>query len=290
MATFNIDTTTNQVIEKFGENARAKTCKSAHLRPWCEDTWVLNYESCSVVVTGPSFNGLGAEAVYALASASPKRLILAGRSESKIQPVIKKVSEIDSTIAVTYVHLELADLSSVRKAAGEIKQAAPDGIDGLLNNAGVMATKTYTKTVDGNELQFQVNHLGHFLLTKLLLPEVTKVRGVVVNVTSRGFMLSDPEWDNVDFDVSPQFSSFTKPTWRRNGVTDNSTQDGKTYHGWVGYGRSKLANVHFSLALAKRAEKLGVASYSVHPGCKQELIPEDFDDADRSEKWFWRRS
>lgn len=238
MATFNIDTTTNQVIEKFGENARAKT----------------------FVVTGPSFNGLGAEAVYALASASPKRLILAGRSESKIQPVIKKVSEIDSTIAVTYVHLELADLSSVRKAAGEIKQAAPDGIDGLLNNAGVMATKTYTKTVDGNELQFQVNHLGHFLLTKLLLPEVTKVRGVVVNVTSRGFMLSDPEWDNVDFD------------------------DGKTYHGWVGYGRSKLANVHFSLALAKRAEKLGVASYSVHPGLvlETQLAPNSAVD----QEWF----
>lgn len=204
--------------------------------------------------------------------------------------MIKKVSEIDSTIVVTYVHLELADLSSVRKAAGEIKQAAPDGIDGLLNNAGVMATKDYTKTVDGNELQFQVNHLGHFLLTKILLPEVAKVRGVVVNVTSRGFMLSDPEWDNVDFDVSPRSSSFTELTSRWNGVTDNSTQDGKTYHGWVGYGRSKLANVHFSLALGKRAEKLGVASYSVHPGCKQDFLCEDCDHADRYEKWYWRPS
>lgn len=207
MANFSIETTTSDVIESFGDNAKGKTCKFSIVMAYSETaSWsmkvcVLKCARHPDVITGPSINGLGAEAAYALASAKPKRLILAGRSKSKIEPIIKKVSEIDSTIVVTYVRLDLAEFSSVRKAAGEITNATPDGIDGLLNNAGIMAPKAYSQTIDGNEMQFQVNHLGHFLLTKLLFPEIVKVQGVVVNITSRGFMLSDPEWDNVDFDV-----------------------------------------------------------------------------------------
>ncbi|KAI1378459.1 putative short-chain dehydrogenase [Hypoxylon crocopeplum] len=221
MPEFNVDTTVNEVVKALGTHALGKT----------------------FVITGPSAGGIGATAAISLASANPTRLILAGRSQSKAQPVIGDIAKISNgAIVTTFVELDLTNLSSVREAAAKIRQAAPDGIDGLFNNAGIMAPREYKKSVDGVELQFAANHLGHFLLTNLLLPDIAKVNGIVSNATSRAWTLVDPDYDDVNF------------------------QDGEKYHGWIAYSRSKTANITFSIALAKRVEELGITVFAVDPG------------------------
>ncbi|KAI8948122.1 putative short-chain dehydrogenase [Xylaria longipes] len=220
MPDFNVDSTVSEVVEAFGTHATGKT----------------------FVITGPSAGGIGATVATALAKANPKRIILAGRNLSKVQPVIDEIAQINPDIETRFVKLDLTDLSSVRQAATDIKNVVPDGIDGLYNNAGIMAPREFKKSADGVEQQFAANHLGHFLLSNLLLPEITKAHGVVANTTSRAWALADPDYDDVNF------------------------KDGQKYNGWIAYSRSKTANIHFSKAFAKRVEKLGVTVYAVDPG------------------------
>ncbi|RYP13365.1 hypothetical protein DL765_006906 [Monosporascus sp. GIB2] len=221
MPEFNVDTTVSEVIKALGTNALGKT----------------------FVITGPSAGGIGATAAIALASAKAKQLILAGRSQSKAQPVIDEIVKVGGSDTTTiFVELDLTDLSSVRRAAAGIREAAPDGINGLYNNAGIMAPREFKKSADGVELQFAANHLGHFLLTNLLLPDIAKVDGIVVNATSRSWTLADPDYDDVNF------------------------QDGNAYHGWIAYSRSKTANIHFSIALSERVKKLNITVFAVDPG------------------------
>ena len=131
--------------------------------------------------------------------------------------------------------LDLADLSSVHAFAEDWK----GGLHLLINNAGVMAIPR-SRTVDGFETQFGVNHLGHFALTNLLLEHVT---GRVVTVssglhaTARGIHFED-----VDFE--------------------------KGYTPYRAYGQSKLANLLFTLELQRRLEEVGssVVATAAHPG------------------------
>ena len=109
-----------------------------------------------------------------------------------------------------------------------------------MNNAGVMACP-YTKTVDGFEMQFGVNHLGHFLLTNLLLDRIKKAPSArIVNLSSMGHT-----WGKINFDNL------------------NLTQN---YSPWIAYFQSKLANVLFTRSLAKRLQGTNVTTNSVHPG------------------------
>ena len=79
--------------------------------------------------------------------------------------------------------LDLSSLSSVRKFSQEVLQTAGDKIDILINNAGIMMIEE-TITVDGNEKQMQVNHIGHFLLTQLLMPNLIRGSARIINVSS----------------------------------------------------------------------------------------------------------
>lgn len=126
---------------------------------------------------------------------------MAGRSLAKIQPVIQTINEIDPSIIVNYVQLNLADNASVREGAVKIQKLTSE-IHGLINSAGIMGTKQYLRSKDGIELQFASNHIGHFLLTNLLIPEIKKARGVVSNVASGGYQLADLELDDPNFNVS----------------------------------------------------------------------------------------
>jgi NAD(P)-dependent dehydrogenase (short-subunit alcohol dehydrogenase family) len=137
---------------------------------------------------------------------------------------------------------DLADLSSVRRAAAEAAEYGP--LDILVNNAGVMATPN-RRTVDGFDLQLATNHLGHFALTGLLLPQLVASNGArVVTLASlahhwvRSVPLTDPR----------------EPTGR--------------YSKWIAYARSKLANLLFAFELDRRARQAGlpVTSVAAHPG------------------------
>ncbi len=141
--------------------------------------------------------------------------------------------------------LDLGDLSSVR-AAAETFLAKHDRLDGLVNNAGVV-NHSYTESKDGYEMMFAVNHLGHFLLTELLLDVLKKSAPFrIVCLQSVGHAGSSKERHTIDFDDL----KFEK---RGYGVLKV-------------YGQSKLANVLHARELAKRLDGTGVTAVSVHPG------------------------
>ncbi len=157
-------------------------------------------------------------------------LVLLGRSEERTQPVLGDLAQLG--VAARFVQCDLASLASVSEAAHHVIEP----IDVLINNAGVGGRRGVT--VDGFELAFGVNHLGHFLLTQMLLP---RIRGRVVTVSSNAhFGASGIDWDRVQ------------------GRT-------RSIVGWPEYQESKLANILFTRELAKRAGA-GLTTYAVHPG------------------------
>ncbi|KAG7009751.1 patulin synthase [Physcia stellaris] len=221
MGAYNADTEGKDAIKDLGQYASGKT----------------------FLITGASQSGLGAETALILASAKPSHIILAGRSEDKISPVIEEIKKIDSSVKATYVKLDLLDNGSVRKAAEQIKSLTKK-IDVIINNAGIMAPKEYATSKDGIESQFAANHVGHFLLTGLLMEEVLAAGegATIINVSSLGYQLAEANLDDPNFD------------------------DGKSYNGWRAYGQSKTANILFSTALGKKLGSKGIAVFAVHPG------------------------
>ncbi|MCJ1254629.1 hypothetical protein MMC24_002444 [Lignoscripta atroalba] len=221
MPSFSKTTTGEEVVRAFAKQVAGKT----------------------IVITGPSKGGIGAEAAYCFAAANPKEIILAGRTEAKVSPVIQKIQEIDPKVKATFVKLDLADQSSVRKAAAEIISSV-DKVDVLVNCAGIMAVNPYQTTADGIESQFGANHIGHFLLTNLLMDKILAAGedARVVNVTSLGYETCGVRYEDWNFN------------------------EGKDYNPWYGYGQSKSANVLFSESLGEKLKKSGGQAYSVHPG------------------------
>jgi NAD(P)-dependent dehydrogenase (short-subunit alcohol dehydrogenase family) len=138
------------------------------------------------------------------------------------------------------VKMDLASVASVRAGAAEILSRV-SRIDVLINNAGIAGIKG--QTPDGFELQFGTNHIGHFVLTQLLLPKLREAApSRVVTVASRAHYRAKA----LDFDAA-----------RR--PTPSAT-------GFYEYGVSKLANVLFSAELGRREKATGVHTYSLHPG------------------------
>lgn len=248
MARFDVETTGSTIVKTFAQQVKGKT----------------------FLITGPSSKGLGAETALALASAAPKRILLAGRSLPKIQPVIDEIKGTDSSIDVQFIPLDLSSNSSVRDAASKINELV-DRLDVVFNVAGVMGLPEYTRSVDGNEMQFASNHLGHFLLTNLLMEKIAKAKGVVVNVSSTGYELNEVQFEDPNFSVSSpvlalgfqiSFHPFRQAGQEENEIAEPVEQGGKTYNPWKAYAQSKTANILFSVALAER----GLTAFSCDPG------------------------
>jgi NAD(P)-dependent dehydrogenase (short-subunit alcohol dehydrogenase family) len=182
----------------------------------------------TIIVTG-SNSGIGLVAARELARAGA-RVILAVRDTAKGEEAAAGIA------GETEIRpLDLADLASVRAFA-----SAVDGnVDVLINNAGVMATPE-RRTKDGFELQFGTNHLGHFALTNLLLPQITDR---VVTLSSPAHRLGRINLDDLN--------------WER-----------RSYQRWGAYGQSKLANLLFTLELQRRLAEAGsaVRALAAHPG------------------------
>jgi NAD(P)-dependent dehydrogenase (short-subunit alcohol dehydrogenase family) len=185
----------------------------------------------TVIVTG-SNSGIGQSAAHALA-AKGARVILAVRTVAKGEVAAASMGGRGQLPEVR--ELDLANLQSVRAFA-----AGWEGeVDILINNAGIMIPP-YTKTADGFELQFGTNHLGHFALTNLLLPNIT---GRVVTVSSSAHWFG-----KIDF--------------------DDLQSERKSYNRWGAYGQSKLANLLFTAELQRRLTDVGspVIATAAHPG------------------------
>lgn len=198
-------------------------------------TWSVEGQTC--IVTGAN-TGIGRVTALELARRGA-RLILAGRSREKTEPVLAEVRGLGAADPA-FVPLDLADLSSVRAAAARIRDdhEAPKV---LVNNAGLAGHRGRTR--DGFELTFGVNHLGPYLLTRLLLPRVVSCAPArIVNVASKAhYRATGFDWDAVQRSTA-------------------------TVTGLREYERSKLANVLFTKALARRHDPAELATWSVHPG------------------------
>ena len=172
-------------------------------------------------------------------------VFLGARAPAKAHAAIEAVKKDVPDANVTFLELDLASLASVKKAA-DVFQASSDRLDILMNNAGVMALPAST-TKEGYEIQFGTNHVGHALLTKLLLPTLQQtaerhgnVR--IINVSSAGHQM-------------PPKGGL---------VLDDVTSDMASYSTWVRYGQSKLANILFTRELARRYP--AITSIALHPG------------------------
>lgn len=171
---------------------------------------------------------------------------LAARTPSKAESAIAEIKKEVPDANITFLELDLASLTSVKKAADTFN-ASSDRLDILLNNAGVMALSAQT-TKDGYEIQFGTNHVGHALFTKLLMPTLQRTaeeKGSdvrIVNVSSTGHNL-------------PPKGGL---------VLKDAASDMSAYNTWVRYGQSKLANILFTRELAKR--HTNIKSMALHPG------------------------
>jgi NAD(P)-dependent dehydrogenase (short-subunit alcohol dehydrogenase family) len=192
----------------------------------------------TAVVTGAN-TGLGFHTAAALA-AHGAHVVLAVRSLDKGKEAVEKITAASPGAAVTLEELDLASLDSVRAAADQLR-SKHDGIDLLINNAGVYAPKSITK--DGFELHFGTNHLGHFALTGLLLDRLLPAPGSrVVTVSSVAHRVGAA----IHFDDLQ---------WER------------SYSRAGAYGQSKLANLLFTYELQRRLVPRGTTiAAAAHPG------------------------
>ena len=225
---FGPDTTTTQVLE--GRDLRGR---------------------CALV-TGAS-GGLGAETARALAEKGAE-VVLAARDPIKTKAVAESIEAAGVVGSVEVAHLDLADPRSIRAFAARFRESHP-ALHLLVANAGVMACPLQ-RTAEGFELQLATNHLGHFLLTGLLVPALRAgAPSRVVVVSSAAHLVSGVDFDDPHFERRP-------------------------YDKWVAYGQSKTANTLFVHELDRRLRSAGVRAYALHPGIimtelARHLTPDD---------------
>lgn len=192
----------------------------------------------TALVTGPS-SGIGREVTLALAR-NGFHIVAAGRSPERVGKVVDEIAKRSGSAEA--LHLDLASLASVREAAGTFKNSGRR-LDVVINNAGVAGGRGITS--DGFQLQFGVNHLGHFLLAHSLrdtLHPGARILQVSSQVHHRA--------KGIDFD------RLTQTTRSLSGVRE--------------YAESKLANILYVRELAKRRPEW--SAYAIHPGMADTTI------------------
>ncbi|MED6135831.1 Short-chain dehydrogenase TIC 32, chloroplastic [Stylosanthes scabra] len=202
----------------------------------------------TAIVTGAN-SGIGAETARVLALRGV-HVIMGVRNINAAQDVKEAILNEIPSGKINVMELDLSSMESVRKFASQfISSCLPLNI--LINNAGIFATP-FTLSKDNIELQFATNHIGHFLLTNLLLDTMKKTEresrkeGRIVNVSSDGH----------------RFYRY------REGILFKKINDQSSYWSWLAYGQSKLANILPANELARRFKEDGVniTANSVHPG------------------------
>lgn len=212
------------------------------IRKYKEYTWgkcksKKSVKNKTVIITGANC-GLGKATALDLAQRGA-RVILACRDREKAHKALVDIRTKSSSGVLKVMELDLASFDSIRKFADEFTQSE-DRLDILINNAGVFQCP-YMTTKEGFEMHFGVNHLGHFLLTKLLLDKLKQSSPARIVIVSSALY----KRGNLNFDII------------------NSE---KHYDKSMAYKNSKLANVLFTRELAKRLNGTGVSVYAVSPG------------------------
>ncbi len=195
------------------------------------------------VITGANA-GIGWETARQLA-AQGATVVMACRRGREGEQAAAAIRATWPAAKLEVLPLDLADLASVRTFA-QAFAARHSRLDGLVNNAGVMNTPA-GHTKDGFEMQFGINHLGHFLLTALLIDKLkASAPARIVNVSS---------------------SAHEQVLGRKAAIHfDDLNYERRRYDGWEAYTQSKLANLLHARELARRLAGTGVTCVSLHPG------------------------
>jgi len=204
----------------------------------------ISLKDKTVVLTGGNA-GIGKSAAFDIA-ARGARLIIASRNVGKSEAVRAQIINETGNTDIAVMKLDLGDMNSVADFAKEIL-ATEDHIDYLINNAGVLFMQGVTP--QGYGKVFAINHLGHFLLTNLLmelLERTSESRPVkIINLTSGAYKLASLDLDN--FHKEQTSSSFI----------DN----------FLHYSSTKLANIYFTRSLAQRtSDNDNITVFALHPG------------------------
>lgn len=190
-------------------------------------------------VTGAN-SGVGRSMAEALAARGAS-VVMATRSEERTRPVIDGIRRQYPSSDIQWLQIDLADLDSVRRAAGEYLGSGKP-IDVLVNNAGIAGTNALSP--QGFDITYATNHIGPFLLTNLLLPRIREAsQGRIVNVASAAhFTVKQMDWTTLERRTTPRRSAFPD------------------------YAMTKLMNVLHAKELARRLTGTAVTTYAVHPG------------------------
>lgn len=193
----------------------------------------------SFLVTGAN-SGIGRAMAEALA-AEGAHVILAGRSEGRMRPVLDGIRQGSPRAAIEFLHVDVSDLGSVRRASASVL-ATGRPLDVLVNNAGVAGTTALS--ADGFDLTYATNHIGPFLLTALLRPALERApQGRIVNVSSVAHLRAPAiDWSLLERRTVPRRSTFPD------------------------YAVTKLMNVLHAKELARRLAGSRVTTYALHPG------------------------
>ncbi|MBN3304192.1 DHR13 reductase, partial [Amia calva] len=218
---------------------------------WCKSSTRLPGKT--VIITGAN-TGIGKYTALKLAKRGA-RVILACCNKQRGEAAVEDIKRDSGSSAVVFMQLDLASLQSVRSFAEKFLKTEPR-LDLLINNAGLVDAG---RTVDGFGLIFGVNHLGHFLLTCLLLERLKEGDpSRVINVSSTAHRSGQIDFDCIN-------------THKDLGLGDSFYRIMKTY------GHSKLCNVLFTHELAKRLQGTNVTCYSLHPGIVKTEMGRNFN-------------
>jgi len=191
-----------------------------------------------IIITGSNC-GIGFETAKALAKMNG-HIIMACKKSAKTEHACEILKMASPSKKVEAMELDLSSLESIRSFVSDFK-AKDIPLHILINNAGVVGGQTRKTTKDGFEMSFGINHLGHFLLTNLLLDKLKETKGRIVNVST-----------NLHKDFSIDF--------------DDLQYETRKWHAMNEYSITKLMIVSFSIELQRRLEGTGVNVFSLHPG------------------------
>ena len=193
----------------------------------------------TVVITGGNA-GIGKATAINLAKQGAE-ILITSRSEGKAKAAVEEIKSASKNDNVDFVLINLIDQESVKKAAVEIKAKCPK-IDVLINNAGCYLSELELSP-QGIEGQFATNHIGHFLLTNLILDNIKAAGNArIINLAS----IAHSSTREVNF--------------------DDINYEKEQYGGWKSYSRSKFCNIVFTNELARRLENTGITANAIHPG------------------------
>lgn len=243
------------------------------------------FASVLVVITGVSPSSIGSATALAIASQAPAELVLASRTQSKVEEVASEIKRLFSDVKTTVILLDLSSIESIKNAAARVGETL-DHIDVLINNAGMnQQTRDAVLTPGGIKVdqQLYTNHVGPFLFTDLILSKALGSASNhslrVVNVSSHGHRLSPIRFSDYAFekDLYDGVSEAEQPPRK---VLPGFLQVKDGYPGFVAYGQSKAANILHAVELTRRLRKrdANALAVSLHPGTINTGLMRSLDD------------